>query len=551
MRRRATWLLAGAALVATVLSAGALGGTARQSAATPKTGGTIVFGAEQEPDCWNSQLADCSLFWGLILTQPMLQGAYQIFPDYTLQPQLVSGATVTKNPFAITFNIRPQAHWSDGVQVSANDFIFTWKTFVNPANNVSSREGWDQIASAKKLSAKKVKFTFKRPYAPWKYLWQPVFPAHVLQGQDFNKVWNESITDPKTGKAISNGPYLWAGWQQGAQLTLTRNPNYWGWTPKGKYHKPYADKIVMRFITNTNSEIQAMKSGEVDMIYPQPQLALADLKGQSGLKIQSHAGALFEGLTWNLDRAKGGPLMRSPLVRQALQYAINRQALVKQLFGTLKPDLTPLQSNMYVQTQKEYKPLFTRYTYNLAKVDQLMKKVGCAKGSDGIWVCQGQRMSYNFGTTAGNKLRELAFEIMQAQAKAAGFEFKAAFQPAGVFFSSAGVFGGNFQIAQYADVGTGDPGGLVASFKCGGEANYGKYCSTKVTKFLEASDQELDPTQRAVLVNKAVALMSINTPRFPLYQKPTYLVYKDKVLGLIDNGSLAGPTWNVMDWSLS
>jgi len=242
--------------------------------------------------------------------------------------------------------------------------------------------------------------------------------------------------------------------------------------------------------------------------------------------------------------------MRSPVVRQALQYSINRQALVKQLFGTLKPDLTPLQSNMYVQTQKEYKPLFARYTYNLAKVNKLMTGIGCKKGSDGIWVCQGQRMSYNFGTTAGNSLRELAFEIMQSQAKTAGFEWKAAFQPAGVFFSSAGVFGGNFQIAQYADVGTGDAGGFVPSFKCGGESNYGKFCSNRVDKYLLASNTELNPTKRAVIVNHAVALMSINTPRFPLYQKPTYLVYKTKLKSLIDNGSVAGPTWNVMDWNL-
>jgi len=549
--RRTIWLVIGAALVATALLAAAPTGIARQSAATPKTGGTIVFGAEQEPECWNAVLADCSLFWGTLLTQPMLQSAFQIFPDYSLRPQLVSSATVTKNPFTITFNIRPQAKWSDNVPVSANDFIFTWKTFVNPANNVSSREGYDKIRSAKKLSAKKVRFTFKDAYAPWQYLWQPVFPAHVLQGQDFNKVWNQGIVNPKTGKGISNGPYLWSSWQQGAQLTLVRNPNYWGWSPSGKSHKGYLDRLVMRFITNTNSEIQAMKSGEVDMIYPQPQLALADLKSQSGLKIQSNPGALFEGLTWNLDKAKGGPLMRSPQVRQALQYAIDRQALVKQLFGTLKPDLTPLQSNMYVQTQKDYKPLFSRYKLNLSKVNQLMQKVGCQKGSDGIWVCQGQRLSYNFGTTAGNQLRELAFEIMQAQAKRAGFEFKAAFQPAGTFFSADGVFGGNFQIAQYADVGTGDPGAFTASFKCGGEANYGKYCSNKVTQALLAGDKELDPAKRAADVNRAVALMSINTPRFPLYQKPTFLVYKSKVLGLVDNGSVFGPTWNVMEWSLS
>jgi len=550
MRRRALWLFAGAALLVLALSAAAPAGTAKKSAATPKTGGTIVFGAEQEPECWFPDLANCALFWGTLLTQPMLQNAYQIFPDYTLHPQLITGTTVTNKPFTLTFHIRPQAKWNDGVPVSANDFIFTWKAHVDPKVDEATREGYDQIRSAKKINTKTVKFTFKQPYASWKYMWQPLYPAHALQGSDLNHVWDKGIINPKNGKPISDGPFLWGNWQQGAQLTLNRNPNYWGWSPSGKYHKPYVDKLVMRFITNTNSEIQAMKSGEVDMIYPQPQLALADLKGQSGIKIQSHAGALFEGLTWNLDKAKGGPLMRSPVVRQALQYSINRQALVKQLFGTLKPDLTPLQSNMYVQTQKEYKPLFARYTYNLAKVNKLMTGIGCKKGSDGIWVCQGQRMSYNFGTTAGNSLRELAFEIMQAQAKKAGIELVSAFAPASIVFGPTVFEAGNFDLFMYAWVGSADPQGWGPIYECGGSDNHKGYCSQKVTALLQASDKELDAAKRAALVNTADQLMSLGLPALPLYQKPTYFVYTKKLHNVQDNPTNQGPTWNAVDWWL-
>jgi peptide/nickel transport system substrate-binding protein len=295
-----------------------------------------------------------------------------------------------------------------------------------------------------------------------------------------------------------------------------------------------------------------MKSGECDMIYPQPQLALGDLKGQSGLGIQSSAGPVLEGLTYNLLAPKAGtPWLRPPWVRQAIQYSIDRDALVKALFKTLKPDLKPLNSNIYIQNQSDYKPYFDTYHYDTKKASQIMTSHGCNKGGDGIWSCQGNRMSFNFGTTAGNKLRELAFEIMQAQAKQAGFEFKAAFQPAGVFFSADGVFGQNFQIAMYADVASGDPGDFTSSFSCGGENNYGKYCSVPVTNALRAGDAELDPTKRAALINKAVQLMSVNTPRFPLYQKPTFLVFKTKIHNLKDNPSLQGPTWNIMDWTVS
>ena len=112
------------ALFAALVAATALVTSGSAGVAAPKAGGTIVFGAEQSPECWNVLLADCNLFWSGILTGPVLEGAYAIYPDLSKRPQLVSGATVTTKPFTVTYNIRPEAKWNDGVQVSADDFIY-------------------------------------------------------------------------------------------------------------------------------------------------------------------------------------------------------------------------------------------------------------------------------------------------------------------------------------------------------------------------------------------------------------------------------------------
>ena len=69
---------------------------------------------------------------------------------------------------------------------------------------------------------------------------------------------------------------------------------------------------MFRFITNTNSEIQAIRSGEVDAIYPQPQLALADLRNQAGLRIQTHVGLQYEHIEIQ-QGAKGNPLAKTDL----------------------------------------------------------------------------------------------------------------------------------------------------------------------------------------------------------------------------------------------
>ena len=105
-------------------------------------------------------------------------------------------------------------------------------------------------------------------------------------------------------------------------------------------------------------------------------------------------------------------------------------------------------------------------------------------------------------------------------------------------------------MALFAWVGTGDPSGITDIYSCGGESNWMGYCSKKVTDLLKAADQELDPATRAKLVNAAGKIMGLNVPSLPLYQKPTFLVFKTKLQGLADNPTLGGPLWNVENWTI-
>src|SRR5438045_4119951 len=132
-------------------------------------------------------------------------------------------------------------------------------------------------------------FIFTPKFAAWRGLFNYVLPQHALAGTDMLTVWNDCICNPKKGNApIGDGPFLLTKFDRGSGITLQRNNRGW-YGPKAKL-----DSIVFRFITNTNSEIQAIRSGEVDAIYPQPQLALADLRNQAGLRIQTHVGLQYE-----------------------------------------------------------------------------------------------------------------------------------------------------------------------------------------------------------------------------------------------------------------
>jgi len=537
-------LIAGVSLIA----AGAAGGAPEGAA-----GGTIVFGAEQEPPCLNGFLEGCNNTWtswtvGIALASPFI-----VKPDFSIAPYMGTAKLVKKRPFTIVASLNKKARWSDGKPVSADDLIFTWRTIVNPKWEIAGRSGWDSIARATKLNAKTVRFTYKKPYAAWKIqLTTSVLPKHALEGEDFNSVWNGSLNN-KQGVSMASGPFKLDSYTKGQRLTMVRNPRFFG-------KRPSVDQITFRFITNTDSEIQAIRGSEVAAIYPQPQLQLADLKGQSGLHVESNAGTTLEHIDMNVGAGNSNSLLAQPWFRQAIAYSLDRSGMVKQLFRTLNSKLQPLQSLGYTNQQRgKYVAHFRKYSRNVAKVTSLFRSHGCAKGGDGIWSCNGTRASVRFGTTAGNRLRELAVEILQNQAKTAGIEFRDDSQPSRLFFPRLST--NKYDLALFAWVGSGDPAGLVDIYGCAdpktadnplgaGGNNWKGYCKSGVTRALSAADAELDPKRRVADVNRADAILANDAVTLPLYQKPTYFVWNSKVSGLKDNPTFQGPTWNTERWTV-
>jgi len=539
MHRRHLRLILGLMIASvSLVIAGSAGGAPGKVSA-----GTVVFGAEQEPPCLNGFLEGCNNTWTSWTAGIALPGIYIVNPKFTLVPYMGSAKIVKNKPFTLRVSIKPKAKWSDGRTVSADDLIFTWQTIINPKWELAGRSGWDSIARAKKNNNKTVTFTFKQPYAPWKVmLGSGVLPKHALQGQDFNEVWNNNYNKPGTNVSMASGPFKLASYTKGQNLTMVRNTSFWG-------KRPSVDRIVFRFITVTDSEIQAIRGGEVDAIYPQPQLQLAALRGQSGIRVQSNQGSTLEHIDINMGAKTGNPLLRQKWFREAIAYSINRQQMVTQLFRTLNPGLRPLNNLTFTSQQRPYyKANFAKYTRNLTRVAALFRAHNCTKGGDGIYTCAGQRASVRLGTTAGNRLRELGVEILQAQAKAAGIEFKPDNQPSRLFFPR--VSEENYDLALFAWVGTGDPAGQVDIYGVGGGSNWKGYRNATVTSLLKRSDAALVVKSRMALIDRADKIMANDLPTIPLYQKPTYFVFKTKLRGAVDNPTLQGPTWNTEAWSV-
>jgi len=537
MHTRRVRLMLGVLVLGVGLIAAGVAGGARGKAAA----GTMVFGAEQEPPCLNGFLEGCNNTWTSWTAGVALASPYLVYPDFSLRPYLGSGKLVKKKPMTLDVTINKKARWSDGKQVNADDLIFTWQTIINPKWELAGRSGWDSIAKAQKLGAKKVRFTFKSPYAAWKVMLNTsLLPKHALSGENFNEVWNSNYNG-KNGVSMASGPYKLQGYTKGQSITMVRNPYFFG-------KRPSLDKVTFVFRTDTDTEIQGIRGGELDAIYPQPQLQLAALKGQSGLRIQTNQGANTEHIDFNTGPKSSNPLLQQRWFRQAIAYAVDRNAMVRQLFRTLNPSIRPLQNLTFVPQQKAYyQPHFNKYVRNLKKVTALFKAHNCTKGGDGIYSCAGRRASVRLGTTSGNKLRELAVEILQAQAKSAGIEFRPDNQPSRLFFPR--ISNEDYDLALFAWVSSGDPAGQVDIYGIGGGSNWKAYNNKTVTRLFKASDSELNVKARMADNNKADVILANDMATLPLYQKPTYFVFKSKFHNLKDNATLQGPTWNMERWT--
>ena len=303
--------------------------TSTTAPAAVPTGGTLVLGLEQEPDCldWAGSCSGSSYgFWSAAVTT--VPRAFSVEKDgdswtYKATSLLDGEPTIVTSPTeVVTYKINPKAVWSDGQAITSHDFKYTWDQIAN-GNDIYDKTGWDHIASVDDSKPDTVVVTYKSPYADWKSIFSGnygVFPAHLLEGKDRDK-------EMANGYTWSGGPWKIESWQKGSQITLIPNDKYWG-------PKPKLDKVVFKFIADTSAEFQAFKAGEVLGIYPQPQLDAIDqiTAGVTGAKSQVSADTgNAEGLWINNSKAP----FDDANFRKAVAYSIDRDAIVNRLFGKI------------------------------------------------------------------------------------------------------------------------------------------------------------------------------------------------------------------------
>jgi peptide/nickel transport system substrate-binding protein len=574
------WLAAGAAAAILIATASAtattkVAGSAKgaESAAAPfseswaqvprsaegrKAKNILVFGEEQDVNGFNTNLSCCNQLAGTFLgAGEALHGAFNQNNKGVWFKDLVSSASATKT--SLSYTIKPNANWYWGgkkLPVTYRDFVYTLQKIDDPASLVAGRTGYSNIDTKNwtHKGQKQITFHWKTtncstdfpcgPYANWQSLFSGLYPSAALVGQDFNKIWTNCICG-SDGKPVANGPFYLSNYTKGQGTTLKANP-FWS----GK--KPGLAEVDFKIITDTNTEVQAMRGGEVDAISPTFGSNLLPLKSTPGLIYNQVPGYYFEHLEFRETKGASNPLLRAPWMRQAIGLGINRAGIIKAVYGELAGNTKPMNNMIYYSTQPQYKEDFAKWNYSPTKALALLKK-HCtggpsSPGAGGTWTCSGYPATFRWSWTAGNATRENTEAIVKQELKQIGINITEYPRAANVIFGPTGIPGGDFDIAEFALITTGDPGDWYDAYRCGGSGNYTGYCSVKASKLMSAANAELNPVKRASLFQAADKILASAVPQFPLYQRPVPLIYKSGIVGMKNNPAIAGPFWNIEDW---
>ena len=544
MKRGSIWLVLGAlvASISLLATTAAVAGTSQ----TPRRGGTVVFGADQEPGTLNVFVVGGDHLWASNAHYPTMAGTYVVTPKGTYRNDLVSRVIFTRRPFSVTYRIKPAAKWSDGRQLTANDYLFTYQTIMNKQWNIISTIGYEDIGTARVVNAKTFRVTFKKVYAGWRDLFGEILPRHALQGEDFNNVWRNNINNPKTNRPIGSGPFLLTDWNRGTNMIFARNNNYWG-------PKALLDRVIFRFVPDTNTQVQQIRGGELDILNPQPQPSFTALRNVSGLRTQISRGPSWEKVDFNF-RTTGHPLVRRKFFREAIARGLNRSAIVRTVFGRILPGITlpVLNSGIIMSTSAYYRPHWAQYGFNPTRARQVMQRNGCTRGGDGIYTCGGERASVRWTGTTGNQRREFTFEIAQSQLKNVGIELKSDFAPPATAFGPKKT-SGDYDMFDYAWTSPSpDISGWDSIYGCRtateAQQNDQGYCNRTVDRLLKRGNAELDQKKQAALINQALAIMARDLVVLPLYQLPGMVIHRTNVRGVQENPFSIGPFWTVRQW---
>lgn len=561
---RAAAVLAVTALIA--VSCGSDDSTAEPAAtqtpdgtgAAGETGGSVVFAAEQWPECINpvTSCANASwLTWSVIhhvlpkLMEVDSEGNYRASPVLEEAPDLDNGL-ITEDPFTVTFPIAAEAVWSDGTPITAEDVRFTWRAIMDSTGTLSTT-GYDLITDIDTSDPSRAVVSFGDTYAPWSDLFGGG-TGFLLKADEFSST--DTADEMLDAIGFSGAPWVLESWNDEAAV-LVRNDAYWD-----ADRLPILDQVTFVPREDTDTEIIALQTGEVSAIFPQPSPGVSDRLDQDDIDVTLAGGVVFEGL-WPNQQSPQSPILGDLAVREALAFAIDRQEIVDTVMKPVDPGAEVLQCGGWVPNVGDWcGDDFADVVQDVDRAEQILLDDGWSRNDDGVWEKDGTPLEIEWNTVAGNRRREDVQALVQEQVADFGIRFVINNLDAGELFQNR-LPQLEFGMGLYAQVASPDPSvtTIYDRDQIPSEANgYAGQNSIawdddELTELVRLSDRQLDVDERRATIAEIGALVRRDIAWIPLYQLPNMTAWRsDRLGGPIGDytASSYGGFANMYDWFL-
>jgi oligopeptide transport system substrate-binding protein len=522
--RRTLWIALTAALLATLVGCSRSPNT---SAATHAPSSAILLrGSGAEPDSLDPQKAR-SVESQTIL-RDLCEGLTTLNKSAGVAPGVATDWTVSADGKKYTFNLRPEARWSNGERVVAADFVAAWRRLVDPAIASGYAQIIDVIENAGDIVAGKKPPEALGVFAPADstLVVELASPAaylpSLLSHTSTCPVHRPTLTQhpdelAKPGVMICNGAFVPKEWVQGSHILATRNHYYWNDAATR------LDGVKYLLIPDENAELTRYRAGGLHTTYVVPRGQFdwirANLAGQ--LHVAPQLGTYFYG--FNLNKP---PFKDNPGLRRALSLVIDREKLVERVlrvgelpaYGWIPPGV-----DNYTSQSFDYRD--TPLAERIAEARRLYARAGYSAAKPLRF-----ELRYNSGEVHNKvavAVTSMWKEALGVEARLTAVEFKSLLQDIDsgdvlVFRSSwQGDYNDAYTFAQY----------LKSNFGI----NLPHYHSAEYDSLVGQAAVEIDAAKRRELLEAGERVLLRDHPLMPIYFYVNKHLVKPEVEGWYDN----------------
>ncbi|ALV92890.1 MULTISPECIES: glutathione ABC transporter substrate-binding protein GsiB [Pantoea] len=287
------------------------------------------------------------------------QGLFGFDKDMKLQNVLAESYQASSDGLTYTIKLRSGVKFQDGTDFNAEAVKANIDRASNPDNHLKRYNLFKYVASTEAVDPTTVKITLKQPFSA--FINNLAHPAAVMISPTALKKYGKDIGFHPVG----TGPYEFVTWNQTDFVKVKKWDGYW------KKGYPKLDSITFRPVVDNNTRAAMLQTGEATFAFPVPFEQAKLLQGNSKLDVVTTPSIMQRYISLNVTQKP----FDNPKVREALEYAINREALVKVAFAGYATPATGI-----VPPAIDFAQTYPAIKYDPAKARELLKEAGFPNG---------------------------------------------------------------------------------------------------------------------------------------------------------------------------